>query len=71
MQRRECFPGGAGDDQLGIVLQQEEEFSGQKVSRIAFAVDPKTGTMRAEIDVPNPKGQLRPGMSAYMDWRTR
>jgi RND family efflux transporter MFP subunit len=33
-----------------------------KVGRVGFAVDPKTRTMRAEIDVPNAKGEIRPGM---------
>ena len=33
-----------------------------KVARTGFAVDPRTATMRAEIDVPNPDGKLRPGM---------
>ncbi len=34
---------------------------GNKIARIAFSADRKTRTMRAEIDVPNPKGLLRPG----------
>jgi RND family efflux transporter MFP subunit len=34
-----------------------------KVSRIGFALDERTNTMPVEIDVPNPKGVLRPGMS--------
>jgi RNA polymerase sigma factor (sigma-70 family) len=34
-----------------------------EVSRVGFAEDPKTATMRAEIDVPNPDGRLRPGMT--------
>jgi RND family efflux transporter MFP subunit len=33
-----------------------------KVSRIGYVTDEKTGTMRVEIDVPNDKGMLRPGM---------
>jgi RND family efflux transporter MFP subunit len=33
------------------------------VSRIAFAQDPNNHKMRAEIDIPNPQGLLRPGMS--------
>jgi RND family efflux transporter MFP subunit len=39
------------------------QFFGQKIARIGFAVDEKTSTMPVEIDVPNPKGLLRPGMS--------
>ncbi len=38
------------------------KLSGHKVSRIGFALDENTGTMPVEIDVPNPKGLLRPGM---------
>jgi RND family efflux transporter MFP subunit len=33
-----------------------------KVSRIAFTENPKTRTMRVEIDVPNADGKLHPGM---------
>ena len=36
-----------------------------KVTRTAWALDPKTRTIRAEIDVPNPGGKLRPGLYAY------
>jgi multidrug efflux pump subunit AcrA (membrane-fusion protein) len=28
-------------------------------------LDPKTRTIRAEIDIPNPNGKLRPGLYAY------
>jgi RND family efflux transporter MFP subunit len=35
-----------------------------KVSRISWALDPKTRTMRVEIDLPNPGGRLRPGLYA-------
>jgi RND family efflux transporter MFP subunit len=41
-----------------------QQFSA-KVSRIGFAEDESTRTMPVEIDVPNPKGLLRPGMHAY------
>lgn len=37
-----------------------QHFSG-KVARTADAIDPATRTLRTEIDVPNPKGQLFPG----------
>jgi multidrug efflux pump subunit AcrA (membrane-fusion protein) len=40
-----------------------EEFTGTVV-RSSWAVDPKARTLRAEIDVPNPQGTLRPGMYA-------
>jgi multidrug efflux pump subunit AcrA (membrane-fusion protein) len=36
------------------------------VTRIATALDPQTRTMRAEIDLPNPLEQLRPGMYAQV-----
>jgi RND family efflux transporter MFP subunit len=39
----------------------EEKFTG-KVARVGFAVNPRTGTMRAEVDLPNPGAKLRPGM---------
>jgi HlyD family secretion protein len=35
------------------------------VTRTAWALDPKTRTIRAEIDIPNPGGKLRPGLYAY------
>ena len=34
------------------------------VARIGTALDPATRTMRAEIDLPNADGRLRPGMTA-------
>jgi RND family efflux transporter MFP subunit len=37
--------------------------TGLTVARIGFVLDRQSRTMRVEIDVPNPKGQLRPGMS--------
>jgi HlyD family secretion protein len=41
-----------------------EQFPGE-VTRSAWALDPKARTLRAEIDVKNPSGRLRPGMYAY------
>ncbi len=38
-----------------------ESFKGE-VSRSAWALDPKSRTLRAEIDLKNPEGRLRPGM---------
>ena len=38
-----------------------EKFAG-RISRVANAEDPKSRTMRVEIDLPNPSGRLRPGM---------
>lgn len=36
-----------------------------KVARISWALDPKTRTIGAEIDLPNPSGTLLPGLYAY------
>jgi RND family efflux transporter MFP subunit len=36
-----------------------------KVSRTSWLLDAKNRTLRTEIDVPNPKGILRPGLYAY------
>jgi RND family efflux transporter MFP subunit len=41
-----------------------KEFEG-KVTRTSWALDAKNRTLRTEIDVPNPKGTLRPGLYAY------
>jgi multidrug efflux pump subunit AcrA (membrane-fusion protein) len=35
------------------------------VTRTAWALDPKTRTIRTEIDIPNPGGNLRPGLYVY------
>jgi multidrug efflux pump subunit AcrA (membrane-fusion protein) len=34
-------------------------------TRTAWGLDPRQRTLRAEIDLPNPDGKLRPGMYAY------
>jgi RND family efflux transporter MFP subunit len=47
---------------LQVPALPKARFSGIKVSRLGFAVDPSTGSMRVEIDVPNRNQQLRPGM---------
>jgi HlyD family secretion protein len=36
-----------------------------KVTRTSWMLDAKNRTLRTEIDVPNPKGVLRPGLYAY------
>lgn len=36
-----------------------------EVTRTAWALDPKTRTIRTEVDIPNPGGKLRPGLYAY------
>ncbi len=48
--------------ELRFVALPGVKFQGHKLSRIGFAVDPKTHTMRVEVDVPNPEQRLRPGM---------
>src|SRR5205807_8689854 len=50
----------------GVVVRipaLEQQFEG-KVTRVAGVFDPRTGTLRAEIDLPNPTDSLRPGMFA-------
>jgi len=41
-----------------------KDFEG-KVTRTSWTLDAKNRTLRTEIDVPNPKGVLRPGLYAY------
>jgi RND family efflux transporter MFP subunit len=36
-----------------------------RVARISWALEPRTRTIRVEIDIPNPEGRLRPGLYAY------
>ncbi len=43
-------------------------FAGQ-VARTSWSVDPATRTLRAEIDLPNADGLLRPGLYAYATLR--
>ncbi|MBM4070884.1 MAG: efflux RND transporter periplasmic adaptor subunit [Planctomycetes bacterium] len=40
-----------------------------KVTRSSWSLDPKSRTLRAEIDLPNRAGKLRPGMYAYAIFR--
>ena len=35
------------------------------MTRTAYALDAKSRTLRAEIDLPNPDGKLHPGLYAY------
>ena len=46
---------------IGSPALGETKFEG-KVTRLAGAIDPAAGTLRVEIDLPNPDGKLRPGM---------
>jgi HlyD family secretion protein len=53
-------------DRVLIRLQAlaSHQFEG-KVTRTSWILDAKNRTIRTEIDVPNPKGTLRPGLYAY------
>jgi len=42
-----------------------DEWLPATVTRLAWALNPKSRTMRAEIDLSNPSSQIRPGMYAY------
>jgi multidrug efflux pump subunit AcrA (membrane-fusion protein) len=37
-----------------------------KVTRTSWALEPRTRTLRVEIDIDNPGGTLRPGLYAYV-----
>src|SRR5439155_4848336 len=45
------------------VVSSPDSLKGGTISRVGYAVNPKTRTMRVEIDVDNARGQLRPGAS--------
>ena len=62
MYATEVEPG----DRVLIRLQAlpGRDFEG-KVTRTSWTLDAKNRTLRTEIDVPNPKGTLRPGLYAY------
>ena len=53
-------------DRVRIRLQAlaGKDFEG-KVTRTSWTLDSKNRTLRTEIDVPNPGGNLRPGLYAY------
>jgi RND family efflux transporter MFP subunit len=51
--------------QIEISALPAQHFTGSVV-RTADAIDPATRTLRTEIDVPNPKGQLLPGSYAQV-----
>jgi RND family efflux transporter MFP subunit len=54
-----------GDTAQIEVQALNKSFSGT-VKRDTDALDPSTRTMQVEIDVPNPKGELQPGMYAQV-----
>jgi RND family efflux transporter MFP subunit len=55
----------AGDPALIKLQAMKKQTIEGKVTRTAWALDPKTRTIRTEIDIPNPGGKLRPGLYAY------
>lgn len=54
-----------GDPAQIEVQALKKTFTG-KVARETDSLDPSTRTMQVEIDVPNPKGELQPGMYAQV-----
>ena len=54
-----------GDRALIKIQEMKGKTVEATVSRIAWALDPKTRTIRVEIDIPNPGGKLLPGLYAY------
>ena len=55
----------AGDGALVKLQALNGRTVNGKVTRTAWALDPRTRTIRTEIDIPNPGGKLRPGLYAY------
>lgn len=56
---------GVGDRaELSLQALDGRIFEGQ-VARISWALDQQTRTLRAEVDLENPDGTLRPGLYAY------
>ncbi len=47
-----------------IFPARQDEVISAAITRTSWALDFKSRTLRAEIDLPNPKGELRPGMYA-------
>jgi RND family efflux transporter MFP subunit len=54
-----------GDRALIKLQAQKGRTVEGKVTRTAWALDPKTRTIRAEIDIPNPSFNLRPGLYVW------
>jgi HlyD family secretion protein len=53
-------------DRATVRLQEMKNSTVEgKVTRISWALDPKTRTIRVEIDIPNPGARLLPGLYAY------
>jgi RND family efflux transporter MFP subunit len=62
-------PGVPAD--LAIDALPGARHNGLRVARIGFVLDPRSRTMRAEIDVPNPSGLIRPGMTGTVTLHLR
>lgn len=58
-------------DPAQIVVQATSQQLTGKVIRATDSLDPSTRTMQVEIDVPNPKYELSPGMYANVTLRVR
>lgn len=56
--------GNGADARIRVQVLPGRTFTGT-VARTSWSVDPATRTLRAEIDLPNPDGLLRPGLYAY------
>src|SRR5512135_972739 len=54
-----------GDRALVKLQAMKDRTVEGKVTRTAWALEPKTRTIRVEIDIPNPGAKLRPGLYAY------
>jgi hypothetical protein len=55
----------AGSKAMVLIRGYRDEELPAKVTRTAWALNVTSRTLRAEIDIPNPKGEIRPGMYAY------
>jgi len=55
----------AGTNASVLVRAYRDDEIPAKVTRTSWALNVKSRTLRAEIDLPNPEGRIRPGMYAY------
>ncbi len=55
----------AGSKAMVLIRGYRDEELPAKVTRTAWALNVTSRTLRAEIDIPNPNGEIRPGMYAY------
>ncbi len=62
--------GGGGQAQPLFTVVRVQSLSGRdfpgEITRTAWALDPTSRTLHTEVDVPNPDGELRPGMYAQV-----